>query len=86
MRHYKQLKAHLSSISQKINKHNLCALTKTQVRIITLLCEGKSVRQIAENLNRSFHTVDNHKRTIFKKLGINKMQHLVAFAKENGLV
>jgi DNA-binding CsgD family transcriptional regulator len=59
--------------------------TETEKSVIRLLCKGYTIRQTAQILNRSKHTIDNHKRNIFKKLGINKTRHLTVLAHEMGI-
>ncbi len=60
-------------------------LTKTEKEIITLLTRGLTTREIARQRIRSYETINNHKRNIFKKLRINKISELVSFAIESGL-
>lgn len=67
------------------NKLELSKLTPAEKQIIVELTKGKSTQEIAELLNRSYQTINNHKRHIFKKLEIHKLTDLVAFAKESGL-
>lgn len=72
-------------IKQLKNKIIINKLTKTEKEIIRELVSGKSTKQIAEQRSRSYETVNNHKRNIFKKLKINKISELVSFAIESGL-
>ena len=48
----------------------LSTLTRREMDIISLCAAGKSAKQIAEDLNISVHTVENHKDKIFSKLGV----------------
>ena len=72
-------------IKQLKNEIIINKLTKTEKEIIKELVSGKSTKQIAEQRSRSYETINNHKRNIFKKLGINKISELVTFAIESGL-
>lgn len=72
-------------IKQLKNEIIINKLTKTEKEIIKELVSGKSTRQIAEQRNRSYETINNHKRNIFRKLGFCKISELVNFAIESGL-
>lgn len=76
----------LKENAQLRNEIVLSKLTKTEKQIITELATGKSTKEIAEEQNRSYETINNHKRNIFKKLNIHKLSDLVNFAKDTGLV
>ena len=60
-------------------------LTTTEKTVIQQLALSKSTKEIANELNRSYETINNHKRNIFKKLDIHKLSELITFALENGL-
>jgi DNA-binding CsgD family transcriptional regulator len=44
------------------------ALTATEVRVLELLCDGLTSREIAARLERSVLTIDSHAKTIVRKL------------------
>jgi DNA-binding CsgD family transcriptional regulator len=46
-------------------------LTRHQLRIFTLVGQGLSSREIAEHLNVSLRTIDNHRAHICRRLGLN---------------
>lgn len=60
-------------------------LTSREIEVAECLVHGMSTRQIAEKLFISPNTVNNHKRSIFHKLSINRTGGLVSFAINNGL-
>jgi DNA-binding NarL/FixJ family response regulator len=64
----------------------LNALTRREMDIISLCATGKSAKQIAEELNISTHTVENHKDNIFSKIGVKSTSELILFAFRVGLV
>lgn len=64
----------------------LDTLTRREMDIISLCAAGKSAKQIAEELNISTHTVENHKDKIFSKLGIKSTSELILYAFRVGLV
>lgn len=56
------------------------ALTKRELEIIQLITEGKNNPKIAETLFISRHTVEQHRKNINRKLGINSMPQLFQYA------
>ena len=58
-----------------------------QEREILLLCkEGLSGKLIADRLNISPRTVDNHKNNIFHKLGVHSTIEMVQYAFKKGII
>jgi len=86
VRNFKQLKKHLQELTIKLNQSKIDNLTTSEINIIKLLCHGKILKEIANELNRSPHTIDKHIRNIFIKLNIHKTRQLTLWAKEVGLV
>ncbi|MFK7798417.1 MAG: response regulator [Aureispira sp.] len=69
-----------SSISKMV------LLTKREQEVTRLIAQGKSTKEIAEELFISPLTVDTHRRNIFTKLGINKTAALINYAHDNGFM
>ena len=61
-------------------------LTRREHEILDLLVDGLTMRQIAERLHVSYHTVDNHLRNIYEKLHVHTRSSAVAKAVKEGLV
>ncbi len=61
-------------------------LTPREVEILQLICEGKSNKEIATQLELSANTVAVHRANIMDALGIHKTAELVVYAIRNGLV
>lgn len=76
---------YLKEIAQLKNQLKIKELTKAEKEIIIELATGKSTKEIAELRGRSYETINNHKRNIFRKLAVSKISELVCFALENGL-
>jgi DNA-binding CsgD family transcriptional regulator len=56
-------------------------------REIILLCrDGLMCKEIADRLGISINTVNNHKKNIFLKLGINNTMEMVQYAMKNGII
>ena len=64
----------------------LNTLTRREMDIISLCAAGKTAKQIAEELNISAHTVENHKDSIFNKIGVKSTSELILYAFRVGLV
>lgn len=50
------------------------------------LAQGKSNRELAEELNISIHTVETHRKNIKRKLGISSTAGLTRYAMEHGVL
>ena len=61
-------------------------LTRREIEIIRSIAQGLSSVQIATQLNVSSHTVETHRKNIFRKLNISNVAELVHFAHENYLI
>lgn len=61
-------------------------LTTTEARVISLLAEGKTNRDIARDMFISINTVKTHVRAIFQKLGVNTRSCAVTRAIATGLI
>ncbi|TVQ15479.1 MAG: PAS domain S-box protein, partial [Bacteroidetes bacterium] len=53
------------------NKSIIDQLTKREKELTRYFANGKKTKEIAEMLGLSFHTVNNHRKNILKKLGMN---------------
>jgi len=61
-------------------------LTPREVEILQFICDGKSNKEIAVQLELSANTVAVHRANIMDALGIHKTAELVVYAIRNGLV
>lgn len=61
-------------------------LTPREVEILQLICDGKSNKEIAGQLELSANTVAVHRANIMDALGIHKTAELVVYAIRHGLV
>jgi DNA-binding CsgD family transcriptional regulator len=60
-------------------------LSKTELRVLTLIGEGLSTQQIAERFGRSAKTIEGHRHAIGKKLGAPNRVELARIAIRAGL-
>jgi Response regulator containing a CheY-like receiver domain and an HTH DNA-binding domain len=82
------------SLQKQLNQKNLLRdqfvdrlkLTKREIEIIKSIATGSSSHQIATELNVSTHTIETHRKNIFRKLNISNVAELVHFAHENYLI
>ena len=61
-------------------------LTRRELEVLQLICDGLSNKQIAEKLELSANTVAVHRANIMNTLGVHKTAELVVYALQNGLV
>lgn len=61
------------------------SLSEVEKRVITLVAEGHSNKQIAHLIDRSIRTVENHRQRIQKKLNLSSSADLVKVAIRLGL-
>jgi DNA-binding NarL/FixJ family response regulator len=60
-------------------------LSPSEKDIARLIAEGKTTKEIAHHKNLSFHTINTHRKNIFRKLGINSSSELVKYVYNAGL-
>src|SRR5579862_5134038 len=48
-----------------------CGLTVQELRILNLMGQGLALKEMAQQLAISYHTVDTHSRNIYAKLGVH---------------
>lgn len=62
------------------------ALTKTETEILREIAQGKTTKEIAADRCSSFHTVNTHRKNIFRKLHINTAYEATRYALKAGLI
>lgn len=62
------------------------ALTQREIEVLKLIVQGYTNRQIGEELNISFRTVESHRASLSEKLGMHSRVELVRYAREHGLI
>ena len=61
-------------------------LTKTETEILKDIALGMTTKEIAEKRISSFHTINTHRKNIFRKLGVNNAHEATKYALRAGLV
>ncbi|HKW16069.1 MAG TPA: response regulator transcription factor [Terriglobales bacterium] len=74
------------SSQQTLKGERNSGLTPRELEILQLICDGKSNKEIANQLELSANTVAVHRANIMDALGIHKTAELVVYAIRNGLV
>ena len=61
-------------------------LTKREREILQLIAESNSTRDIAEKLEISVKTAENHRTNLMRKLDLHDVASLTRYAINNGLI
>lgn len=61
-------------------------LTPTETEILKDIALGMTTKEIAEKRFSSFHTVNTHRKNIFRKIGVNNIHEATKYALRAGLV
>jgi DNA-binding NarL/FixJ family response regulator len=64
----------------------LRVLTPREIEVLTLVAEGHTNQEIADQLVLSVKTVQAHRANVMEKLGLHDITHLVRFALRHGLI
>lgn len=69
-----------------IDDENYSLLSPREQQVMRKVVEGNTTRAIAEELNLSPKTVENHRANLMKKLGVHNKMELIRYAVKLGLV
>ena len=73
-------------LSQHQEEEKPDVLTITEMEIVKAIALGKTTKEIAAERFSSIHTINTHRKNIFRKLGINTAHEAVKYALRAGLV
>ena len=65
---------------------DLVALTKTETEILRDIALGLTTKDIAEKRFSSFHTINTHRKNIFRKISVNNVHEATRYALRAGIV
>lgn len=61
-------------------------LTKTETEVLKDIALGLTTKEIAAKRYSSFHTINTHRKNIFRKLGVNNVHEATKYALRAGLI
>ena len=61
-------------------------LTSSEIEIVRLIAGGLTTKEITNKKNISFHTVNTHRKNIFRKLGVSNASELIMQAIKSGWI
>jgi DNA-binding NarL/FixJ family response regulator len=61
-------------------------LTGSEIEIVRLIAGGLTTKEIASQKNISFHTVNTHRKNIFRKMGVSNASELIMQAIKAGWI
>ena len=73
-----------TSLLHPIQQNDL--LTPADRSILKEIALGKTTKEIAVERNLSFHTINSHRKNIFRKLGVNNAHEATKYAMKAGIV
>ncbi len=72
--------------SEQSLQQELRVLSPRELEVLTLVAEGRTNQEIADQLVISIKTVQAHRANVMEKLGLQDITHLVRFAIRYGLI
>ena len=76
----------ISQLLLERDNETINTLNSRELRIIQLICEGLSNKEIGINMKMSEKTIEGYKTKIFKKLKVFNNLGIYSFAQKNGLI
>ena len=73
-----------TSLLHPIQQNDL--LTSAERSILKSIALGKATKEIAVERNLSLHTINSHRKNIFRKLGVNNAHEATKYAMKAGIV
>ena len=72
--------------SDRLRSRDPFALSRREIEVLQMMVSGQDVRQISQQLRLSPHTVRNHLKSIYRKLGVHGRAEAAVHALRRGLV
>ena len=76
----------INEITSQWNKTILPILSDKEKEILSMAAQGFMIKEIAQKLNRTESTIESHRKTIFKKLGVVNMIEAIGYAMNHQLI
>ena len=67
-------------LSQKQEEESPAVLTSTEIEVVRAIAQGKTTKEIANERFSSVHTINTHRKNIFRKLGVNTAHEAMKYA------
>jgi len=80
---HRSMKSEILGIKKK--KLNI-SLTPSEYHIVTLLARGKTTKEISDELNRSYKTIENHRGNILTKMQVHNVSELISKCYQIGIL
>lgn len=78
--------ADLQALARSTNQYgNVPGLTTRETEVVRILAEGRTARQVADELGLSIKTVEAHKLNVMRKLGVHNRAALLRYAAQNAI-
>jgi DNA-binding NarL/FixJ family response regulator len=61
-------------------------LTTSERLVLHEIARGKTTKEIAFEQNLSFHTINTHRKNIFRKLEVNNVHEAIKYALRAGII
>lgn len=71
---------------KKRDEYTPSRLTPTEIEIVRSIAQGKTTKEIAAERFSSIHTINTHRKNIFRKLGVNTAHEAIKSVIRSGLI
>lgn len=61
-------------------------LSQREIEVVEYIAQGLTAAEVADKMCLSVHTINTHRKNIFKKLGVNSTTELVRYALKTALI
>ena len=75
-----------AAIIYSVDKYLGYVAPKQPSNILKEIALDKTTKEIAAEKNLSFHTINSHRKNIFRKLGVNNVHEATKYAMRAGIV
>ncbi len=73
-------------LTRQVEEEKNATLTATEIEIVKAIAQGKTTKEIAAERYLSTHTVNTHRKNIFRKLNVNTAHEVIRYALRAGWV
>ncbi len=82
----RQITEQILSVTNSHGHKERNPLTPTELDVLREISLGKTTKEIASERNSSFHTINTHRKNIFRKLDVNTAYEAIRYAMRAGLI